>query len=445
MAKDGGRTDIQKKTFTRWVNTHLADRNLKIDDLAIDLADGIMLINLLEIISTKRIKKWNKKPRMHIQKLENLNKALDFIKKEGLTIVNIGANDIYGGNIKIILGLIWTLILRYQINKGNDDGGADNSVKKELLKWVNKQISPYDESVKNFTSDWSNPKILNALTDSLQSGLCDPSKVSGSDGDEDTRTKDIGDAMEKAERHFAIPQVMDANDMASCPDDLSVMTYVSYYRDKAEELARKQNVAGGKHYAEGPGLETGINNHVDPREFTVFTLDGEGNPVPPEDVECEVTIRDPDGGEVKNDVSLLGSDIPGSHVVKYRPNKPGKYVIDVKINGVSIKGMPKEVLIKGGACGEKIQSCEFAFTIHARNDQGVLETEGGDLFEVDLKDEKGEVIDVKTKDNGDGTYTAKYKLTQGHLYTCNANLNGEAIANSPFTHDMRSHIDDEGY
>jgi len=123
------RTEIQKKTFTRWVNTHLADRNLKIDDLTTDLADGTKLIQLLEIISGKKIRKWKKNPKMFAQKLENLNKCINFIKKEGIVIVNIGANDINGGNTKIILGLIWTLILRYQINKGEFEEGGRGIVK----------------------------------------------------------------------------------------------------------------------------------------------------------------------------------------------------------------------------------------------------------------------------------------------------------------------------
>merc|ERR1712150_40824 len=109
-AQDKGRSEIQKKTFTRWINTHLSD--------------GTKFLHLLEIISGKRIRKWKKNPKLFAQKLENLNKGLKFIKDEGITIVNIGANDINGGNLKIILGLIWTLILRYQINKENYEPGG---------------------------------------------------------------------------------------------------------------------------------------------------------------------------------------------------------------------------------------------------------------------------------------------------------------------------------
>jgi len=333
MAQDGGRTAIQKKTFTRWINTHLADRRLKIQDITTDFADGMMLIHLLEIISGKKIRKWNKKPRMHIQKLENLNKALEFIKSEGLKLVGIGSNDIYGGNLKLILGLVWTLILRYQINKGIDEAGGEDSntgVKKELLEWVNNQIQPYSLKANNFKQDWKNPKILSALTDSLQTGIIDVDNVIGEDGDEAKRTDAIENAMTKAYKNFAIPQVMDASDMAILPDDLSVMTYVSYFREKADELARKQNVAGGKSYAEGPGLETGIHNHADPREFTVYALDSDGNPVPPEDVEVTISIKDPNGNDVKSDTKILPDEAKCSHLVKYCPTVAGKYIIDEK-------------------------------------------------------------------------------------------------------------------
>jgi filamin len=50
-----------------------------------------------------------------MQQLENLTFCLDFLKKEGIKLVGIGPGDIAEGNQKLILGLIWTIILRYQI------------------------------------------------------------------------------------------------------------------------------------------------------------------------------------------------------------------------------------------------------------------------------------------------------------------------------------------
>src|SRR5687768_5375682 len=95
---------------------------LKINDLVPDLSDGLMLCNLLEILSGKTfadtVGKFNKKPAIRPQKLENLSFALKFIKLERVKLIAIGPEDICDGNLKLDLGLIWTLILRFQIQKG---------------------------------------------------------------------------------------------------------------------------------------------------------------------------------------------------------------------------------------------------------------------------------------------------------------------------------------
>ena len=49
-----------------------------------------------------------------------------------------------------ILGLIWTLILRWQIQKG--ESGQGSSAKNALLKWINSMINP--KKATNFGSDW---------------------------------------------------------------------------------------------------------------------------------------------------------------------------------------------------------------------------------------------------------------------------------------------------
>ena len=51
----GEREHVQKKTFTKWVNSHLARINCRITDLYTDLRDGKYLIKLLEILSGERL------------------------------------------------------------------------------------------------------------------------------------------------------------------------------------------------------------------------------------------------------------------------------------------------------------------------------------------------------------------------------------------------------
>ena len=82
---------IQKKTFTRWCNEHLKKQNLQIEDLAEDFSDGIRLIVLLELLSGKKVGRYSKRPRVHAQRMENVEMALDFImRKERIRLVNIG-------------------------------------------------------------------------------------------------------------------------------------------------------------------------------------------------------------------------------------------------------------------------------------------------------------------------------------------------------------------
>ena len=49
------REHVQKKTFTKWVNSHLIRINCKVVDLYTDLRDGKYLIKLLEILSGERL------------------------------------------------------------------------------------------------------------------------------------------------------------------------------------------------------------------------------------------------------------------------------------------------------------------------------------------------------------------------------------------------------
>ena len=57
---------IQKKTFTKWMNSFLVKAKMEVDDLFTDLADGRKLLKLLEIISGEKLGKPNSgKMRVH--------------------------------------------------------------------------------------------------------------------------------------------------------------------------------------------------------------------------------------------------------------------------------------------------------------------------------------------------------------------------------------------
>lgn len=82
---------IQEKTFTRWCNEQLKYKGIVMTELSVDLCDGVNLITLLEILSQKKLGRYNKRPRIHAQRMENVDMSLDFITKtEKIRLVNIG-------------------------------------------------------------------------------------------------------------------------------------------------------------------------------------------------------------------------------------------------------------------------------------------------------------------------------------------------------------------
>jgi actinin alpha len=76
---------------------------------------------LLEVISGERLPKPDR-GKMRFHKIANVNKALDFIQSKGVRLVSIGAEEIVDGNLKMTLGMIWTIILRFAIQDISVEG-----------------------------------------------------------------------------------------------------------------------------------------------------------------------------------------------------------------------------------------------------------------------------------------------------------------------------------
>lgn len=110
------RDAIQEKTFAKWINKYLNRRGERIQNLFQDLRDGRMLISLLEMLSGQNLPR--ERGRMRVHKLQNIQIALNYIKFRKVKLVNIRPDDIVDGNQKLTLGLIWTIILHFQVSTG---------------------------------------------------------------------------------------------------------------------------------------------------------------------------------------------------------------------------------------------------------------------------------------------------------------------------------------
>lgn len=221
------REKVQRKTFTKWINSHLQRVSARINDLYHDLQDGKKLILLLEILSGEKLPKPSK-GRMRIHMLENVDKALIFLKQQRVHLENVGAHDIVDGNNKITLGLIWTIILRFQISDITIEGETKEkrSAKDALLLWCQSKTVGYrNVTVSNFTTSWRDGLAFNALIHRHRPDLIEYDKLTKSEPE-----KNLNLAFEVAETQLEIPQLLDAEDVnVDFPDEKSVITYVAAY------------------------------------------------------------------------------------------------------------------------------------------------------------------------------------------------------------------------
>ncbi|XP_016301778.1 spectrin beta chain, non-erythrocytic 1 [Sinocyclocheilus anshuiensis] len=222
------REAVQKKTFTKWVNSHLSRVSCRITDLYMDLRDGRMLIKLLEVLSGERLPKPTK-GRMRIHCLENVDKALQFLKEQRVHLENMGSHDIVDGNHRLTLGLIWTIILRFQIQDisvETEDNKEKRSAKDALLLWCQMKTAGYPNvNIHNFTTSWRDGMAFNALIHKHRPDLIDFDKLKKSNAHHN-----LQNAFNLAEQHLGLTKLLDPEDISvDHPDEKSVITYVVTY------------------------------------------------------------------------------------------------------------------------------------------------------------------------------------------------------------------------
>ncbi|XP_068106693.1 alpha-actinin-4 isoform X1 [Hyperolius riggenbachi] len=229
----------QRKTFTAWCNSHLRKAGTQIENIDEDFRDGLKLMLLLEVISGERLPK-PERGKMRVHKINNVNKALDFIASKGVKLVSIGAEEIVDGNAKMTLGMIWTIILRFAIQ---DISVEETSAKEGLLLWCQRKTAPYKNvNVQNFHISWKDGLAFNALIHRHRPELIEYDKLR-----KDDPITNLNNAFEVAEKYLDIPKMLDAEDIVNTarPDEKAIMTYVSSFyhafsgAQKAETAANR--------------------------------------------------------------------------------------------------------------------------------------------------------------------------------------------------------------
>jgi Calponin homology (CH) domain len=338
----------QEHTFKAWLNYQLrgepgfedADA---VDDLVEGLKSGVVLVRLLEKLTEASLGRTNKNPRLKVQMVENLSTVMRALAANGIKTVNIGGEDIYEGNKTLDLGLLWTLILRFQVaqaptlpngggsssdeedpfaldvvlsddDSDDDDDDDDDdeaarlaaeaearrlreqsdaeamrAAKNRLLEWVQRRCTPFGVQVDNFTTSFSSGSAFSALTASIDEAFDFLVEHRGDDALHNmTRSFDFND------RELGIPKLLCPEHLIEqTPDEKSVMTYVS--------LLYQHH--GGRKAIEPREPEPEMDLHVEVQG------DGLKSPVAHAQNTFGITITDRNTGLVVPSAELLNVDI----------------------------------------------------------------------------------------------------------------------------------------
>jgi len=189
----------------------------------------------------------------------------------------------------------------------------------------------------------------------------------------------------------------------------------------------------------GPGAERA--NTVDPAKFTITAKNKYGNKVPKGGDKFKVDIAGDRGFPI---TAELKDNNDGTYGVTYQPTAAGFARINVSVLASPIYNCPFEVpvtqvtdpskCVASGAGTAVASTAEPAvFTVQTKDAKGNLCNRGGDEVRVKVQGPTGsQDIEPKILDNGDGTYTVAYQVTNPGQHNVDVTVNGKPISNGSF-------------
>uniref|UniRef100_A0A672PNE4 Utrophin n=1 Tax=Sinocyclocheilus grahami TaxID=75366 RepID=A0A672PNE4_SINGR len=217
---------VQKKTFTKWLNAQFSKTGKEpIKDMFTDLRDGRKLLDLLEGLTGNTLTKERGSTRVH--SLNNVNRVLQVLHQSSVDLVNIGGTDIVDGNHKLTLGLIWSIILHWQVKDVMKDVMSSlqqTNSEKILLSWVRNCTRNYNNvNVLNFTTSWADGLAFNAILHHFR-----PHGFSWEEAIRLTPVERLDHAFTFAKDQLNIERLLDPEDVAvQLPDKKSIIMYVT--------------------------------------------------------------------------------------------------------------------------------------------------------------------------------------------------------------------------
>jgi plastin-1 len=88
------------------------------------------------------------------QSIENCNYCVELGKQLKFSMINIGGNDIYVGNKKLVLGLIWQIMRLHMftiisdLNKNLREQGKKELTEADIIQWANEKVAESGKSTR---------------------------------------------------------------------------------------------------------------------------------------------------------------------------------------------------------------------------------------------------------------------------------------------------------
>ncbi|XP_033178951.1 filamin-A isoform X3 [Bombus impatiens] len=435
----------QQNTFTRWANEKLKTVNRQIDDLECDLSDGLLLISLIEVLAQKKLPKHSQKPVFRSQKLENVSVALKFLDDEGIRIVNIDSTDIVDSKLKLILGLIWTLILHYSISMplwNGEEGSQAEGPKQRLIKWIKNKVP--ELAIGNFTTDWNDGRAIGALVDGVASGLC----PDWHEWNKNDAIQNASEAMQLADDWLNIPQLIKPEEMVNPNiDEMSMMTYLSQYPNAKlkpgaplRPRINRNSIPPPRVRAYGPGIEPSGVVIGAPTNFTIETLSaGKGD--------VEVIVEDFQGMKLPVDIKF-NRDKNLTYSVSYTPKTPSPHKVQILYAGKEIPKSPYVVNVETPsadpskiiASGPGLQADGILVNKPTFFDI-FTKTAGRGAPVVTVLDEEGLNVPFKLRQTLPEVWRCEYTPTEIGVHTIKMSFAGKSIPGSPCNVNVGSGTD----
>jgi Ca2+-binding EF-hand superfamily protein len=229
---------LQKKIFARYMTQKLKSGGLvrQIQDVVKDVYDGILIIELIEVLSGKPYS--DKKPtaaKTKIQALDNCNKAMAFAKNVGVKS-QTSAENIVEGNEKLILGFIFQIILKY-MKFEDDEDNPSGDVKEALMLWLKNKTAGYNNvNIENFTKSFHDGMAFLALIHRMRPKLVNYDSLNKND-----KTGNLNMALSLAEKYCNVERYLEPADIPKL-DEVSMIVYLSDWYDGIT-LLQKQDIA----------------------------------------------------------------------------------------------------------------------------------------------------------------------------------------------------------